>query len=82
MLLQKKLPLFFKPDYGLYSMAFIDIVYDHFLASDEHLFLEVLSELLILIFKNGHGGQWIIHIPGTVYQSFKTPVYAPGMPVV
>ena len=30
----------FKPEYGLYSMAFIDIVYDHFLASDEHLFTD------------------------------------------
>jgi len=29
---------FFKDDYGLYSGAFIDIVYDHFLAKNESLF--------------------------------------------
>ena len=28
----------FKPVYGLYSAAFIDIVYDHFLAKDERIF--------------------------------------------
>ena len=30
--------LFFKPDYGLYSGAFIDIVYDYFLANDKMVF--------------------------------------------
>ena len=29
---------FFKPVYGLYSSAFIDIVYDHFLANDKNTF--------------------------------------------
>jgi acyl carrier protein phosphodiesterase len=29
---------FFKPDYGLYAGAFIDIVYDHFLANDKKEF--------------------------------------------
>ncbi len=29
---------FFKPAYGLYAGAFIDIVYDHFLANDEKVF--------------------------------------------
>ena len=29
---------FFKPAYGLYSAAFIDIVYDHFLALDKTIF--------------------------------------------
>ena len=30
--------LFFKPGYGLYAGAFVDIVYDHFLANDENEF--------------------------------------------
>jgi len=30
----KKASQFFKPDYGLYAGAFVDIVYDHFLAKD------------------------------------------------
>ncbi|HSB91813.1 MAG TPA: ACP phosphodiesterase [Flavitalea sp.] len=30
----------FKADYGLYSMAFIDIVYDHFLATDQQFFTD------------------------------------------
>jgi len=29
---------FFKPEYGLYAGAFIDIVYDHFLANDDNEF--------------------------------------------
>jgi acyl carrier protein phosphodiesterase len=39
-LVTKKAATLFKTDYGLYSMAFIDIVYDHFLASDESIFTE------------------------------------------
>ncbi len=31
---------FFKPEYGLYAGAFIDIVYDHFLANDNNEFSE------------------------------------------
>lgn len=31
---------FFRPDYRLYSGAFIDVVYDHFLATDEMEFTE------------------------------------------
>jgi acyl carrier protein phosphodiesterase len=31
---------FFRPDYRLYSGAFIDVVYDHFLATDEKEFTE------------------------------------------
>jgi acyl carrier protein phosphodiesterase len=31
---------FFKTPYGLYAGAFIDIVYDHFLASDIHVFTD------------------------------------------
>lgn len=31
---------FFRPDYRLYSGAFIDVVYDHFLATDETEFTE------------------------------------------
>jgi acyl carrier protein phosphodiesterase len=31
---------YFRPDYRLYSGAFIDIVYDHFLANDEEEFSE------------------------------------------
>lgn len=34
----RKAKLFFKPDYGLYSGAFVDIVYDHFLALDHSEF--------------------------------------------
>lgn len=35
----------FKPDYGLYSSAFIDIVYDHFLATDPSIFsIHTLSD--------------------------------------
>lgn len=34
---------FFKPAYGLYSAAFIDIVYDHFLARDEGIFPDAES---------------------------------------
>jgi len=30
--------LFFKPDFGLYAGAFIDIVYDYFLANDKNIF--------------------------------------------
>lgn len=29
---------FFKPVYGLYAGAFVDVVYDHFLASNPHIF--------------------------------------------
>ena len=36
----KKAKLFFKPDYRLYSGAFVDVVYDHFLAIDENEFDE------------------------------------------
>ena len=31
---------FFKPAYGLYASAFIDVVYDHFLAKDKRTFAE------------------------------------------
>src|SRR4026207_901515 len=31
---------FFRPDYRLYSGAFIDVVYDHFLATDETEFTD------------------------------------------
>ena len=34
----RKAKLFFRPVYGLYSGAFIDIVYDHFLATDRNEF--------------------------------------------
>jgi len=34
----KEAARFFKPDYGLYSTAFVDIVYDHFLATEESVF--------------------------------------------
>ncbi|HLY69613.1 MAG TPA: ACP phosphodiesterase [Puia sp.] len=36
----KEAKLFFKADYRLYSGAFVDIVYDHFLATDLHEFTE------------------------------------------
>ncbi|HSZ85019.1 MAG TPA: ACP phosphodiesterase [Puia sp.] len=36
----KEAKLFFKPDYRLYSGAFVDVVYDHFLATDENEFTE------------------------------------------
>jgi acyl carrier protein phosphodiesterase len=36
----KQAKLFFKPDYGLYSGAFVDVIYDHFLAVDEHEFTD------------------------------------------
>src|SRR5689334_4143619 len=29
---------FFKPAYGLYASAFVDVVYDHFLAKDKNIF--------------------------------------------
>ena len=29
---------FFKPVYGLYAAAFVDVVYDHFLANDKNIF--------------------------------------------
>ena len=35
----QQLKLFFKPQYRLYSGAFADVVYDHFLATDEAEFL-------------------------------------------
>jgi acyl carrier protein phosphodiesterase len=31
---------FFKPVYGLYSAAFVDVAYDHFLARDKKIFAE------------------------------------------
>ena len=34
----KDAKLFFKPSYGLYSGALIDVVYDHFLANDKSIF--------------------------------------------
>ena len=36
----KQAKLFFKADYRLYSGAFVDVVYDHFLAIDENEFTE------------------------------------------
>jgi acyl carrier protein phosphodiesterase len=36
----KQAKIFFKPHYGLYAGAFMDIVYDHFLANDTHEFDE------------------------------------------
>ncbi len=36
----KKAKTYFSPDYRLYSGAFVDIVYDHFLALDEDQFAE------------------------------------------
>ncbi len=38
----KKAKEFFRPDYRLYSGAFVDIVYDHFLATDETEFTPTL----------------------------------------
>ncbi len=35
----KKIKSLFRPVYGLYSGAFVDIVYDHFLANDVKLFI-------------------------------------------
>lgn len=32
---------FFRPDYRLYAGAFVDVVYDHFLAADENEFTEM-----------------------------------------
>ena len=37
---------FFRPHYRLYSGAFIDVVYDHFLATDETEFTEVIASCL------------------------------------
>jgi len=37
---------FFKPVYGLYASAFIDVVYDHFLAKDKKIFAEGELEVL------------------------------------
>ncbi|MFI5154256.1 MAG: ACP phosphodiesterase [Chitinophagales bacterium] len=34
----KQAKSYFKADYGLYAGAFVDVVYDHFLAHDEHEF--------------------------------------------
>lgn len=39
-LANKELKLIFKPHYGLYSSAIMDVLYDHFLANDETLFTE------------------------------------------
>ena len=36
----KEAKIFFKADYRLYSGAFVDVVYDHFLATDENEFTE------------------------------------------
>ena len=33
---------FFRPDYRLYSGAFVDVVYDHFLAIDENFNVSLL----------------------------------------
>ena len=35
----------FRPAYRLYSGAFVDVVYDHFLATDENEFTEANSEV-------------------------------------
>ncbi|MFZ9661519.1 MAG: ACP phosphodiesterase [Chitinophagaceae bacterium] len=43
-LANKELKLIFKPYYGLYSGAIMDVLYDHFLANDETYFTE--KELL------------------------------------
>jgi acyl carrier protein phosphodiesterase len=37
----KEAKQFFKPAVGLYAGAFIDVVYDHFLATDQQQFLEI-----------------------------------------
>ncbi|MHB1923003.1 MAG: acyl carrier protein phosphodiesterase [Chitinophagaceae bacterium] len=34
----RQLRAIFRPDYGLYSGVFLDVVYDHFLARDEDIF--------------------------------------------
>jgi acyl carrier protein phosphodiesterase len=34
----KKAKQYFKPVYGLYAAAFVDVVYDHFLAKDKNIF--------------------------------------------
>ena len=36
---------FFKPAYGLYASAFVDVVYDHFLANDKQTFVANELEL-------------------------------------
>lgn len=39
---------FFKKDYGLYSGAFVDVVYDHFLCNDENCFSNAALEAFSL----------------------------------
>lgn len=36
--LTRQIKSFFSPDYGLYAAAFVDVIYDHFLANDRHIF--------------------------------------------
>ena len=45
----KKARIFFKPAVGLYSGAFVDVVYDHFLAIDTN---EFINELALQSFAN------------------------------
>ena len=52
----KEAKIFFKSAYGLYSGAFIDVVYDHFLALDKNQFekneLEIFSQKTYLHLQN------------------------------
>jgi acyl carrier protein phosphodiesterase len=52
--------LFFKPDYGLYAGAFIDVVYDHFLANDEK---EFPDERKLAVFTQKTYGQLVSYEP-------------------
>ncbi len=45
----KEAKQYFRADYGLYAGAFIDIVYDHFLANDKN---EFENEVMLNIFSN------------------------------
>lgn len=52
----KEAKIFFKPAYGLYSGAFMDVVCDHFLATDPNMFagneLEIFSQKTYLQLQN------------------------------
>jgi len=48
----KQARLFFKPAYGLYGGAFVDVIYDHFLATDEHEFNDkTLGQFCLLTYE-------------------------------
>jgi acyl carrier protein phosphodiesterase len=56
----KQAKQFFKADYGLYAGAFMDVVYDHFLANDRNIFtdenvlLTFTNDTYFLLEKNSH----------------------------